>query len=64
VRETNWKAIFITLLCSAAIALACCAPGSPTRDSVGLLIVGAIATMVFVLQVFVAIVRFVIEMGK
>jgi len=60
-RETQWKPIFVTLLCSGLIALACCAPASPARNSVPLLITGAIATTVFVLQGLVAIVRLVVD---
>jgi hypothetical protein len=60
-RDTQWKPIFITLACSGLIGFACCASGSPARNSVPLLIIGAIALIVFVLQALVAIVRLAID---
>ncbi len=62
--KTNWKPIFITLLCTALIALSCCWGGlSLVRGGlqVPLLIIGALSAFVFLVQLLVAFISLVLD---
>jgi hypothetical protein len=61
--RSHWKPIFITLLSAAVTALACCWAGGVVRGSLELplLLLGALASVVFFVQLLVAFIRLVID---